>query len=244
MTSTDKKALAAAVERGTIVLKQGGDLAQIREALTDVAEVEAPQVVAFPPVPSPIVLTDDVKKALRRLPDVFAQVQPLERRALTEAELAQVHDERDVLGHIVDLLGGRQEDLKEIVRTHMDVVAEKDGKADPDESLRDAHGHYVLAAKGNPERVHIPGTNLDFSREYRAGRDSLDTSVLEEMVTNGEISREAYLAMTVERRVFDENKTMLALSAKDSLRADIFKAIKAMTKKGVPGTSLFTRKAK
>lgn len=231
------------IERGTIVLKQGGSFADIQAALTADIEKPAQAVPALPEAPAQVVLTDDVKKALRRLPDVFAVVQPAERRALDATEIQAVHEEREVLKQIVTLLAGRDDNLKEIIRNHMDVVAEKDGRAD-ESTERDDSGHYILASKGNPERCDIPGTNQAWSREYRSGRTTTDDSVLDDLMTEGKISRDAYLAMTREVRVFDANKAMLSVTQKPDLRGEIFSAIKAMTKFGRAGTSLFVRKSK
>jgi len=241
-TSTE---IQARFEQALIVVKEQGSLDAVQKAL--VGPYVPPQdlsEVSFPPVPGEVVLTDDVKKALRRLPEVFATVQPTERRALTEEEIKAVEDERDALRKIASLLTSRDEDLKTLIRHHMDVSAEQAGKADPETTDRDAHGHYVIAGPGNPERVPIPGTNLDYSREYRAPKIGTDTSVLADMEAAGEISRETYLAMTREVRVFDDTKTIAALANKPTLRGEILTAIQRMTKPGKPGTSLFTRKRK
>lgn len=231
------------VKRGTIVLNRGGSFAEVQAALTQDAPKVDEVAIPVPGAPEPVVLTDDAKKALRRLPEVFAVVQPTERRALEATEVAAVYAERETLKAIVSLLAGRDENLKEIIRNHMDVVAEVSGEV-TDETPVDDKGHYILAAPKQPERVAIPGTNQDWSREYRSGSQSTDPSVLERMLAEGEISRDAYLAMTREVRVFDPNKSMLSATTKPEYRAEIFQAIKAMTKFGRPGTSLFTRKAK
>lgn len=237
---TENAQIETTLSQGLIALKAGVKMTDLAQILT---QGQAPEVPVTPPsAPAEVVLTDEAKKALRHLPEVFAEVQPSERRALSETEVKQVWAEYDTLRTIVDLLGSRYEDLKEIVRNHMDVTAEANG-AEWDSTAKDPHGHYVLAAKGNPERCNIPGTNQAFSREYRAGRVSIDASVLDEMHANGEISREAYLAMTRERRVLDEHKAMDAAANKPELREEILTAIAKMTKIGAPGTSLFVRKA-
>lgn len=241
--------------KGRIVLKESADFVKVRDAMTALPEVdtERKEMVPFPAPPSAPVLTDDVKQALARLKDVFAVVVPDERRALTEEEQKALYDEREVLSSIAELINDRQEDLKVIVRTHMDVTAEQAGKAFPvatdDEdghhpaTERDAKGHYILARPQDPERVHIPGTNKDWSREYSKGSLTFNPGVVEEMLESGEISRDAYLAMTKGMRVFDQNKAMLAAQKKD-LQDDVLKVIKRGTGYSAPRTSLFVRKSK
>lgn len=255
MSQTPGTEIEQFIEKGRIVLKSDPDFAKVRDAMAviPVVDTERKEMVPFPALPTAPVLTDDVKKALARLKDVFAVVVPDERRALTDEEQKALFDEREVLKEITTLLVDRQEDLKTIVRTHMDVAAEEAGKAFPvatdDEdghhpaTERDKAGHYILAAPQDPERVHIPGTNQDWSREYATGSLTFDGSVAEAMLEVGEISRDAYLAMTREVRVFDPNKAMLAAQKKD-FQTDVLKVIKKGTGYAPPRTSLFVRKTK
>jgi hypothetical protein len=203
-------------------------------------------------VPKPIVLTDKDKQALRDLSKVFAVVQPAERRVLTDVERTQVHAELAVIKTITALMKKREEDLKEVIRHHIDVAAEKDERAftddaaDHEATLRDAHGHYILSGPQQPERVSIPGTNEEWSQEFTSGGIGTDPSVLLQMVEDGEIDRKVYLAMTEVppgRRVFNEHKALLALS-KPELRDQVLKAIKKMTFVKPPHTSLFTNRKK
>lgn len=241
---TSKQVVPTAVQKAALVLKPGVTLRQVQDAMLAVEPI-TPEVPDFPPVPSKIVLTDEVKTALRRLPEVFAEVQPTKRRALTGPESKALLDERKVLNAITDLLTSRAEDIKVFVRHHMDVTAEKDGRANPETTQRDAHGHYVLCAPQNPERSNIPETAEAWSREYRNGTVTIDPSILLRMYEEGEITREVYLSMTREVRVFDEDKALkAALKAPGPVRDQILGAIKQMTKVGVPGSALFVRKQK
>jgi hypothetical protein len=61
------------------------------------------------------------------------------------------------------------------------------------------------------------------------------------MYEAGEITREAYLAMTKERRVFDEAKAFEALRKEPETYLPI---IAAMGERSNPSTSLFVRKAR
>lgn len=258
---TTSTSIEPVIARGRVALKEsGGNIRSVAEAMMEPyhPDVARTETVEFPPVPGPLVLDEETKKALKALPRVFAVVQPEERRPLSDEELAKVYEEREVLGKIVDLLVGRQEDIKTLVRHHMDAEAEAKGIAVPralvdhetgqvivEATDRDANGHYVLCAPQNPERCPIPGTNFDFSREYRKGAISVETNLLDTMVEAGEITRDVYLAMTREQRVFDPSKAMdKAVHGEPEVRDGILRAIKAMTKVGRPGTSLFVRKRK
>lgn len=247
------------IAKGQIVLKEGGDLKAVQAALVEPyhADVSRTTEVPFPEVPKPVELTPEVKDALNRLGDVFAVVQPETRRTLTDDEKKAVHAEREVLKVIADLISQRDESLKTIIRHHMDVDAEERGVAVPkavvhgghvvvEATDRDASGHYILCAPQNPERCPIPGENLEWSREYRAGRVSTNTDpgTLLDLLESGEIDRQTYLAMTREVRVFDERKALENAANKPEVREGILKAIKAITTVGKPSVSLFVRKPK
>jgi hypothetical protein len=245
---------------GRIVLKEPGvSLKAVQEAIVEPyqADVARTEDVPFPAPPRPLKITTEVEEALQVLPSVFARVQPETRRTLTDAENHDVYAEREALRTIIDLLKQRDEDLKTLIRTHMDVDAEERNiavpKAQVDEATgqvivaateRDINGHYVLASKGNPERCPIPGENLEWSREYRSGSTSVDSTVLTQMAKDGEISRAAFLAMTREVRVFDETKALDNAVHNDGVRDEVLKAIRKMTKHGKPSTQLFVRKPK
>jgi hypothetical protein len=247
------------IEQGRIALQQGKSLKEIRDAMAapyqpDVARTEA---LPFPALPAPVEMTPEVKQALTDLPEVFLSVQPTERRTLTEEEQTQIEAERDVLKVLAKFIDKREEHIKTIIRTHMDVDAEERGIAVPKATVdpatgqviveatdRTTDGHYILCKPGEPERCHIPGTNSDWSREYSKGTIAFDDQALDQMFQSGEISREVYLAMTRERRVFDEIKTQQMALEKPALKDAILRAVSAMTTQGKPKVSLWTRKAK
>lgn len=213
-----------------------------------------PIVPAAPEPPAVIAMTDDTRAALNALPGVFAAVQPAEVRLLTEGEIEMLYAETLVLKQIVSVLEEREEAVKEAVRNHMDLTAEAEGRAVPKDIVRGGHvvatatprdrkGHYVTASKGNPERLTIPSTNQQWSREYREGRISFAdaTDDLLALYEAGEITREQYLAFTREVRAFDEAKAMDALRKDPETYVPILAKI---AKRGAPGTALFIRKAK
>jgi hypothetical protein len=253
MTSTTSTALVALIEKGKIALRQGKSLKDVAIEIADPAPEHVVTAVAvpFPPVPAPLTITPEDKRALLDLPKVFGKVVVGERRTLAEDEITALRAEQEVLRQIENLMKGRDDAIKEYVRNHMDVDAEERGQAVPKDVVRggkviveatprDGSGHYILASKGNPVRVPIPGTNTEYSSEYRAGTVGINGSALDALLESGEITREDYLAMTVERRVFDEDKAKKALLAKPE-RLSILRKI---TTRSAAGTSLFVRKAK
>lgn len=259
MTETQTTEVEPILAQGRIALKSATSLADVQKAMVEPyrADTARTEMMPFPEVPAPVVLTDEVREALARLKDVFAVVQPESRRTLTEEERAAVHDERQVLKTIMGLLEGRDEALKTLIRHHMDTDAEERGVAVPQAVVdpatgqviveatdRSADGHYILCAPQKPERCPIPGTNQEWSREYRQGAISTDPLVIEDMLAAGEITRAEYLAMTREVRVFDPNKAMDMAVHKPEYAEGILRAIKAMTKVGKPSVSLFVRKAR
>lgn len=253
---TTAEVVPAFIERGKVALKKGAALTEIAEEVLDPAQsvVVTNEVIPFPPVPKPVEITDKQKKALRRLKDVFAVVQPTERRALKDEELAALYEEREVLKVILDLLDGREEDIKTLVRTHMDVIAEETGVAVPkavvepqtgkvivEPSPRDQHGHYVLCVKGTPERCDIPGTDQAWSREFRSAGTTIDGNRLAELYDAEEITREEYLGFTREVRVFDGDKAKKFIEQNPVKGLSLLRRI--TTRSGV-GSSLFVRKAR
>lgn len=249
--------LVSIIERGTYVLKHNPNatLAEIAAAITE----EVPnfwtvpgQVVPFPDVPTPVVMTPEIQEALNALPEVFGKVSVDKRRTMTEEEILDVYKEHEALKALEDVLKSRRDNLKTYVRHHLDVDAEerniavpadvfdKKGNKIADASPRDPHGHYVLGEKGKPERLHIPGTNQDFSREASSYKAQVDGDRLRELHEAGEISREDYLALTREVRVFDEDKARKAL-AKDKR---LFGVLARITQRGGMKSALYVRKAR
>jgi len=235
---TETTELSPLIKQGQIALREGASLAAVAAAmLVEMPEVEA-LAPAAPTVPAPVELTPEVKQALEQMSEVFAAVQPTERRRLSDTEVAALYIERDVVKKVGEVLAGREENIKEYVRNHLDVVAEETGRTDAN-TPRDGKGHYVVAEKGKPERLPIAGTNQAFSREFRSGKASVDGSRLLDMYEAGEISREDYLAFTREMRVFDEDKALKAIND-DPKRLEILARLAVPAN---PTTSLFVRKA-
>lgn len=259
-TKTTSTEIEPAFLAGRIALRDGAKtLTQVAKDLMEPLPDHQPgaALIPFPDVPKTPVLTDEDKEALALLPTVFAKTLVETRRALEPQEIADLFTERETVKKVVEVLSGRVEVINENVRTHVDVDHEARGIAVPKDYVRegvvlteatprDAAGHYIFAAKSEPTRVNIPGTNKDFSLEYRAGQDGgveINATHLLDLYESGEITRAQYLALTSERRVFDEKKAADAIVKDPTLLAVIQKITrpKAPTK---PGTSLFVRKAK
>jgi hypothetical protein len=240
LTPTHRNALRALKERTATLAEVAS---QVADPLP--SDSDRTTALAFPPVAAPVVLDAATRTALNSLPEVFARVQPTERRALTESEIAALYVERDALAKSMATLRDREDQIKEAIRTHLDVTAEKDGQAFPSATSkhpatpREESGHYLLASRGKPARVQVPGSNVAWSLEYREAKATVSGSLLDEMHAEGTVSREDYLAFTREVRVFDETKAAEAIV----VHPERLEILRRITKPGKPSTSLFVRKA-
>lgn len=248
MTDTTKAVVPVWQTKARLALREGASLGEIaktmiavEEETAEVAPAEETKVARpFPPIPEAVALDDDQKAALRALSIAFNAVRPTTRRKLKTQEVTDLFHERVILRSVLEPLKNRDEQIKEYVRTHLDLVAEEMGAADPVETPRDEAGHYIVASPGKPERLNVPGTAKAFSREYRSGNVTISGGDLLDLYESGEITREVYLSFTVERRVFDEAKATAAI-VKDPTLLDVLRKI---THRAGDGTSLFERKAK
>lgn len=249
--------LVTIIERGTYALKQNpnASLAELAAAITEEVPTfwAAPGVVVpFPEVPAPVTMTAEMEQALLALPEVFGKTAIEKRRTLTEAEILAVYREHEALKVLEDSLKSRRDALKTYVRHHLDAEAEEQDRAVPadvfdengekvrEASPRDPHGHYVLGEKGKPERLNIPGTNQAFSREASSYKAQVDGHRLTELYDAGQITREQYLALTVERRVFDEDKARRAIQKDKTLLG----VLARITQRGGMKSALYVRKAR
>ena len=251
-------ALQQIIERGTLALQHNRDmtLTELAAAITDEVPAfwTAPgQVIPFPEIPTPVTLTDEIKQALNALPEVFGKVNLQDRREMTDAEVLDVYKEHEALKALEDVLKGRRDNLKTYVRHHMDVQAEREDRAKAadvfdtetgekiaDASPRDKAGHYVLGEKGKPERLNIADTNQAFSREASSYKASLSGERLTELADAGVITREQYLALTREVRVFDEDKARKSIMKDKSLLG----VLARITERGGMKSALYVRKAR
>ena len=212
-----------------------------------------PHAVIEPAFPKFAEITDATKSAMLVLPEVVGEVRPTEPRVLEPEEIVTLFREQEAVRTVLTNLKSVDEDIKEVVRHHMDKQAEQDNRVIPkrivrngqvvaEATERDANGHYLLATKGNPERVVVEGTGMAYSNEYRESAAAISNASVEllDLYDRGEITREQYLALTKETRVYDETKVMAAMSKDPETYIPI---IAAVTHKAAPSQSLFVRKA-
>jgi hypothetical protein len=166
---------------------------------------------------------------------------------MTTEELAAIGVEYEAIQKVIKLLGTREGQIKEIVRTHQDVEAEEKNEAFPfdvtrngkviiEATPRDASGHYLLSAKGKPNDLEIPGTTLKFSNQFSSGRTTENLGEIERMHLNGEIDETAYKAMTVVRRVPDADKVRSYV-----IRTGDVSILSRIVKRGRDGQSMYLR---
>lgn len=242
-----------AVLRGREVLKRTSDINTVASALVeDDLPATDGQVIPFPKLPKPRKVTRELQAQMDRLPGVFGWVELEERRTLSDAELEELRTEHKTLDEVMTALRKRIEDLKEIVRTDMDVRAEEDNIAFPKDIVRkgvvvakatprDSKGHYILAkGKGQPYKVPIDGTGEAYSQEFRQGKVTVEGEKLLDLYDAGKITRDELLAFTRETRVLDESKAGAALREDPERALEILRMI---TTHEPPSTALFVREA-
>jgi hypothetical protein len=256
MTTTVGKAVSQVIAKGRLVLKKDSwSLTDLADAVVDPLPdpSESLEAIPVPPLPKPVELTTKVKEALTLLPTVFENSPEMtERRAWNDDELSRSYALDEVITALETVLAAKKEANREGIRHTMDVRAEEAGIAVPKAvraangkiivpaTPRDKTGHYVLAAPQKPERLPIPDTSQEWSREFKKGTLSVSGAELDRLHKADEVSREDYLAMTVSKRVFDEAKAKAACAA-DEQRWLILKAISSRT---APSTSLTHREVK
>lgn len=231
-----------------IVLREKPLKEVAQELLTVIPIEEAPE--GFPELPKPITATDKVRKALKVLATVFNKTIVTDRRTLSTEEIAAIGVEYEALKEAKALLVEREEQIKEIVRTHQDVEAEQNGQAFPVDvrrngnviakaTPRDANGHYILAAKGEPVDTSIPGTTLRFSNQFSSGRVKEDLAWVDRAYAAAELDEDAYKAMTVVRRVPDADKIKSYV-----LKTGNTSILSRIVKKGRDSQALYLRSLK
>lgn len=209
---------------------------------TDLLRLVAPTPVLPPPpaqAPPLPVITDEQRRALARVIEVFGVVVPDTRRTLAVPEVSALIEERLVLDEISELAEKRKDGIRTAVCNHLDCKIEEEAEtlraAGETAELppRDGKGHYV-----KPGKVGAPGQPKQFSREVRSGAVSVDVDLLRALADDPalqeglaeagvDFTHEDYLAMTRPVRVLDEAKVMIALRSNPSLVHAIRLATKA-----------------
>lgn len=202
-------AIKTKIEQGTISL---ADL--VKEIAPEAPPAEIPENI-----PLPAQVTEEQKDALQRLSEVFGSVVPTERRALEPGEVKALVEERKTLDPIEKMAKDRKEDIKKTIHNHLDVVAERDGRADGATKRHPKEGFYLLDGE-----VSAPGADFKFKRAVRENAPTFNASSLLELVEAGELAHKDYLAMTTQVRMVDEHKVMLLLKKRPDLLPAIAKA--------------------
>lgn len=228
-----------AADQGALDVLVGKALAEINKGsvtLADLLKALSPPQQSEPVpavLPTPAEITTKQREAMARIPEVFGQVVPTERRALQPVEVSALVREKQTLDEITKMAANRLGDITVTVHNHLDVVVEDTLIAGQEPPLRDEKGHYIKAGKA-------PGPDVEhqFSRETRAAAASLPVENLKALEDSGDITHEDFLALTRQVRVVDEMNVIAALKKKPSLITAIAKA----TVPGKQGTSVYLRK--
>lgn len=198
------------VSAGAIALarKRNVSLHELADALDPVPEPSDDVAVAFPKLPKPTELTPPAKLALTRVNLVFGMTRIHDRRTLSLPEMEKLSDEADVLNVLAKVLKDRLEEIKETVRVHMDVEAEKAGIAVPKgkkATQRDRRGHYLLATPGVAWEMILKGFSKGWSQTFTSGSVKTEPTPeqVQALLDSGAITREEYLAVTRSTRTFD-----------------------------------------
>lgn len=144
--------------------------------------------------PSPVKpLTPVQISALARLPQVYGRVAPGEVRLLEEAEQADVVEEREVIDCLLTLLTDHKNNqIREIIANHLDMLLEQDLAPEVLESLRvDTKGHYQIR-----QDALAPGTGRKFQKTVSDPKPALTSAGVQQAYEDGAIDRKTYLAIT------------------------------------------------
>jgi hypothetical protein len=223
----------AAVNKGSITW------ANLAKALVRKRPTEA--IPPPPKLPLAAKINDDQIKALTRLLEIFGSVVPSVRRALEPRERASLMEERQTLGVVENMVESRKDGIRTTILNHNDVTRESGNGGKPlRDALIDKDGHYLADDK---DIVAVPDSDKVFSwetsrREPEINLDRL--KALSEDPAVPEFTHEDWLAMTVQTRVWDENKTMQHLKKNPKLLSVIARAAEPAVTRG----ALYVRKAK
>lgn len=231
-----------------LVLKDAPIERVAEDLLGAIPQEEAPG--EFPELPVPLTASKEIRDALRTLSQTFNGVVVTERRTLTEDEVAKIGREYEAIQKVAKLIAEREDQVKELVRTHQDVDAEERGLAYPKDVFlngnrvamateRDGKGHYILAAPKNPQETEIPGSTMKFSNQFTSGRVIKDLGAIERAYAAGEIDEITYRACTVVKRVPDPDRVRAYV-----LRTGDTSMLTRVVRRGRNGCSMYLRSLK
>lgn len=199
-------------------------------SMSDLLKALAPHAVAegkpSTPTPTAAVISDDERKALAKVVEVFGQVCPTEKRALLATEQDALIEEKQCLDTVKKMAEKRlTEGIRTIVFNHFDTEAEADEDFDPEQVERDKSGFLLT----DGEAPGTGNTGKKFTREVREGAPTLDVDGLKALADDPdfeEFTHKDFLAMTRQVRVVDENRVMEVLKKKPTLVTAIARATK------------------
>lgn len=160
-------------------------------------------------------LTEQHRKDLAALPEVFGKVAVTEPRLLSEAELRDLVTERDTIDRLLTVMKKRKDEtLRENLANHLDRVAEEQGLVSEGEET-DAKGHYFVK-----QDAPVEGTGRKVQAIVSESKATVDSGALLDLLNEGILTRAEYLALTSEpevRRVWDPAKARKAILKDPSL---------------------------
>jgi hypothetical protein len=224
-------------------------IAQIVQNATEKAlDKSAPVVLIGSPTYKPTKITPAVTEALKRLPEVFGEVNPVEPRLLTDVELVKITRERQTIDVLLAVLKKRKDDeIRDILACHLDLVEEQkygatrvdvrdeDGTLLKERTRTDKNGHYAVK-----RALPVPDAGVEVERRVSQQSPSISGARLLEAYEAGKISREDYLGLTRAVRVFDEDKARKQLS---SMPLEAVRALREALEPGGVGTSIYVTSA-
>jgi hypothetical protein len=194
------------------------DFAELVKAL---APTTAPQPHKAAKPPAAVKLNEAQQNALARITEVYGQVVVSERRRLTAQEVSSLLAERAVLDELAAMAEKRKAAVRTMVSIDMDIQAAEAGKAEG--KFYDSKGHLILDGFCPAE-----DGQQGFVRKVCNRSAYVDEAVLVAMDEAGEIPHEEYLAITEQKRVFNQERFMLYLKA----HPDRVEALQAIVQPG------------
>lgn len=210
---------------GTLKLDTAKSWADVVRAAI-AAETKATEAapVVETPLPKPLVLSAAEQAALEAFAGQAANLMvPPNRRMMTMDELRQVNQFLATTKVVAKVVKRATEDtIKPAFHNHFDIVAERNGVADPKTTPRHPKsGHYLLEDKKSGK---VDGLPASAEREVRGGSVSLTVEGLQKLEEEGVIDRMTFLSLTSQVRVVDEDKVMAAVRKNPGLVEKLRKA--------------------
>lgn len=231
VTVSESTELDVLVQQALVQINSGSiTLADLLKALSP-KQQSAPVPAVLP---KPAEIAEKQRAAMAKVPDVFGQVVPTERRALEPVEVKALVEEKQTLDTVKKMAETRLKDITLTVHNHLDVEIEA-ALPEADRPIRDDNGHYIVAGE-----APAPGEEQQFTREVKNYAASLSVEGLQLQEALGLLSHEDFLAMTSQVRVVDEAKVMQAVRKK----GELVHVLAAATTAGKQGTSVQLRKRK